>query len=95
MTSAVQSLSALRLAWPSRQHLASTMLLGTVALLAEQVTVPPLPARREPLQHLAATAREELGDAAYTAAQQAGRALPPDEATAEALALAPQHNAAS
>ena len=33
MTSAVQSLSALRLAWPRRRHMASTLLLGTVVLL--------------------------------------------------------------
>jgi non-specific serine/threonine protein kinase len=59
-------------------------LLGTVAALARQIAVPPLPARRERLRRFHAAARAALGEASDDAAHRAGESLPLDTALAEA-----------
>ena len=66
-------------------------LLGVVDTLAEQVAVPPLPARRDRLRRLGEWARAVLGEDAYAAAWAAGRGRPLDEAVAELLAPAASH----
>jgi predicted ATPase/DNA-binding CsgD family transcriptional regulator len=61
-------------------------LLGAAHAMRERITEPSSPSRRASLERLLDAARAALGEAAYTRAWAAGRAMPPDQAVAEALA---------
>jgi DNA-binding CsgD family transcriptional regulator/tetratricopeptide (TPR) repeat protein len=63
-------------------------LLGAVAALTEQLAMRALPTRRARVRQVLAAARAGLGEEAYAAAWQAGRALSLDEAVAEAIQAA-------
>jgi predicted ATPase/DNA-binding CsgD family transcriptional regulator len=62
-------------------------LLGAAGALREVIASPPLPVDRLTRDDALTATRAALGDAAYEAARDAGRALPLSEAIAEALAL--------
>jgi predicted ATPase/class 3 adenylate cyclase len=61
---------------------------GAAAALREAIGVPVVANERAAHERDVAGAREQLGEAAFAAAWEAGRALPPETAVAEALALA-------
>jgi predicted ATPase/DNA-binding XRE family transcriptional regulator len=72
-------------AWGAADRAAS--LLGAASVLRTRIGAPIPPADREAVQRTAAYVRGIVGDAAFAAAEAAGRELTPDEAIAAALAL--------
>lgn len=64
------------------------MLFGAAEALREALGVPPPPFIRDRYNQSVAEAREKLGEAAFTAAWQSGRAMTPDQAIEYALTRA-------
>ncbi|MDQ7842645.1 MAG: tetratricopeptide repeat protein [Armatimonadota bacterium] len=70
----------------------AVVLLGAAEALREALALPPAPFIRETYSRHVATAREGLGEAAFTAAWQRGRAMTTDQAIEFALVAPDDHN---
>jgi tetratricopeptide (TPR) repeat protein len=77
-----------RLAAAAGQWSSAARLLSAAAARYQSLAIEQFPGHRGDYEHAVAAARAGLGDEAFTVAWEAGQALPPEHAVAEALSVA-------